>query len=55
MWEKIILDLISNGFKFTFQGSVEFTLLQINGNVILVVEDTASYIRKVPSNRYKQD
>ena len=26
MWEKIVLNLLSNAFKFTFEGSIAVTL-----------------------------
>src|SRR6185437_1841639 len=35
MWEKVVLNLLSNAFKFTFQGEVVLTLKQVNGFVDL--------------------
>ncbi|HEU4416273.1 MAG TPA: PAS domain S-box protein [Candidatus Angelobacter sp.] len=40
MWEKIILNLLSNAFKFTFAGEVVLSLRQRNGAVELSVRDT---------------
>ena len=40
MWEKIVMNLVSNAFKFTFQGSIALTLRQIAGQVELIVADT---------------
>jgi len=40
MWEKIVLNLISNAFKFTFAGSISVTLAARDGDVELCVRDT---------------
>jgi len=40
MWEKIVLNLLSNAFKYTLQGSVTLTLSEQAGKVVLTVEDT---------------
>jgi signal transduction histidine kinase len=40
MWEKVVLNLLSNAFKFTFQGEVSVTLKCIEDVVQLVVTDT---------------
>jgi signal transduction histidine kinase len=40
MWEKIVLNLISNAFKFTFDGSIGITLTKSENNVELRVRDT---------------
>jgi PAS domain S-box-containing protein len=40
MWEKIVLNLLSNAFKFTLQGAVEVRLWSTEGGVELVVQDT---------------
>src|SRR5260221_5228044 len=46
MWEKIVLNLISNGFKYTFQGEVAVTLKPApdRRTVELVVRDTGEGI-----------
>jgi PAS domain S-box-containing protein len=40
MWEKIVLNLLSNALKFTFEGEVELTLKPVDGVVELRVRDT---------------
>lgn len=40
MWEKIVLNLMSNAFKHTFEGSIEVRLHRIEEAVQLVVADT---------------
>jgi signal transduction histidine kinase/DNA-binding response OmpR family regulator len=44
MWEKIVLNLLSNAFKFTLQGSVTVTLTSRDGRAVLDVKDTGSGI-----------
>ena len=40
MWEKIVLNLLSNAYKFTFEGDVSLTLKSVDGAVELQVRDT---------------
>jgi PAS domain S-box-containing protein len=40
MWEKIVLNLLSNAYKFTFAGEVALTLKPVDGAVELQVRDT---------------
>ena len=40
MWEKIVLNLMSNAFKHTFAGSIEVRLKNLDGAVELTVADT---------------
>jgi signal transduction histidine kinase len=44
MWEKIVLNLLSNAFKFTFEGTVSVRLTSLEGNVLLQVQDTGTGI-----------
>ena len=40
MWEKVVLNLLSNAFKFTFEGSIHVSLEEASGAATLRVRDT---------------
>ncbi len=44
MWEKIVLNLLSNAFKFTFEGSIRVTIRETADHAVLTVEDTGTGI-----------
>jgi signal transduction histidine kinase len=44
MWEKVVMNLLSNALKFTFEGSVSVRLAPVEGSVRLTVKDTGTGI-----------
>lgn len=44
MWEKIVLNLLSNAFKYTLEGAIELSLTTGNNEVVLKVKDTGAGI-----------
>jgi signal transduction histidine kinase len=49
MWEKVVSNLRSNAFKFTFEGSVTVTLKSMESAVQLQVRDTGGFPRSTES------
>ncbi|WP_245808607.1 ATP-binding protein [Deinococcus hopiensis] len=44
LWEKVVLNLLSNAFKFTFHGEIHVTLRREGGRAVLSVADTGTGI-----------
>ena len=44
MWEKIVLNLLSNAFKYTLEGEISVSLRTSNGSAVLSVRDTGTGI-----------
>jgi len=40
MWEKIVLNLLSNAFKYTLQGAIHVSLVEEQSQVVFSVQDT---------------
>jgi signal transduction histidine kinase len=40
MWEKVVLNLLSNAFKFTFDGEIAITMVRVDDSAELRVRDT---------------
>ena len=44
MWEKIVLNLVSNAFKYTLEGEISVSLRTDNRSAVLSVRDTGTGI-----------
>jgi signal transduction histidine kinase len=44
LWEKVVLNLVSNAFKYTLEGEIEVSLRTVEGAAVLAVRDTGTGI-----------
>jgi signal transduction histidine kinase len=44
MWEKVVLNLLSNAFKFTFDGEIEVSLRRVDSRVEMAERDIGTLI-----------
>ena len=51
MWEKIVLNLVSNAFKYTEEGSIEVSIARIGNQVEIAVKDTGVGIPEEEINK----
>jgi signal transduction histidine kinase len=49
MWEKIVLNLVSNAFKYTLEGEITASVRARGGKAVLRVKDTGTGIPKISS------
>ncbi len=40
MWERVVLNLLSNAFKYTLRGEINIAVAQLDGHAVLTVSDT---------------
>ena len=51
MWEKVVLNLLSNALKFTFDGSIRIAVRAEGGQAVVTVADTGTGARAPASHR----
>jgi signal transduction histidine kinase/serine phosphatase RsbU (regulator of sigma subunit)/DNA-binding response OmpR family regulator len=51
MWERIVLNLLSNAFKFTFEGEIRVTVVREGDDAVLTVADTGTGIEPAELER----